>query len=388
MASVILRVLKSLAVALLLLELGSALVLRLGLVSEGATPLTEVDFAARFLQPLHPYTGLPMQKKRDPGETDRGLTVPVRGDEKVHVFLTGASVAYYLHQAKRDYLEAELSKVWGKTRVSVVAKGGLKQPQQLMALTYGAVLGRYPDIVVNLDGFNELAGALVDNFPNRTPLAFPRDWTRTALRSEPEFSGLYLRLRLVTFLADRAVSWSRHLLPSTGRLLSLSAQNGKEKALAYLDRRARDHLNLAYEWRGRVEETAWRGQIDEAVRLWADSSRLIHSFCQLKGIRYLHFLQPNQHLPGSKPLTAAERAHEESIYAAAIAQGYPKLRAQGERLKREGEAFFDLTQLFEGRAEDIYTDSVGHVNGLGNDLLADRLLAELRREPARLASFR
>ncbi len=371
------RFLVSLALGLVLLEAGSFAVLRLGFLRRIAVHFSEGDFESSFLYPMHPYTGLPM--KQGKSDLEKGFTVPERGDEKVHVLLTGASVAYYLNETKREYLEGELSKLWGKTKLSVVAKGGLKQPQQLMALTYAGVLGRYPDIVVNLDGFNELAGALSENLPNGTPLAFPRDWTRSALRSEPFFSGIYLRLRAVAFADVKAKQLSRYLLPNTGKALRIAASNGKERALAALDRRARDFLNVSYERRNRAKwSTAWTAHLSEAVRIWGDSSELLGEFCKKHGIAYLHFLQPNQHLKGSKLLSEEEAAREDSIYAEVIAAGYPKLRERGSLLKRNGERFTDLTQMFRRQSQTIYTDSIGHLNEEGNRLLAEAVLTELR----------
>ena len=41
--------------------------------------------------------------------------------------------------------------------------------------------------------------------------------------------------------------------------------------------------------------------------LWKQSSLQMKHLCDAGGIRYAHFLQPNQYIEGSKPMTAAER---------------------------------------------------------------------------------
>jgi hypothetical protein len=45
--------------------------------------------------------------------------------------------------------------------------GGYKQPQQLMALNWFMALGGEFDIVINLDGFNDVALPALENVPTR-----------------------------------------------------------------------------------------------------------------------------------------------------------------------------------------------------------------------------
>ena len=62
-----------------------------------------------------------------------------------------------------------------------------------------------------------------------------------------------------------------------------------------------------------ADRSAGRVADDEAmyldyVEVWARASLEMELLCAGYGIRYLHFLQPNQYLPGSKTLTDEERA--------------------------------------------------------------------------------
>jgi hypothetical protein len=121
------------------------------------------------------------------------------------------------------------------------------------------------------------------------------------------------------------------------------------------------------------------------VTLWKNSSRLLHATCRQRSIRYLHFLQPNQYLPGSKPLMGDE---EKSIAFQArypgrngVEQGYPLLQQAGNELIAEGIEFHDLTQLFHETAETTYRDQCCHLNNTGNAMLAKRIAEALIRSP-------
>src|SRR5207248_2575092 len=54
--------------------------------------------------------------------------------------------------------------------------GSFKQPQQLMAFNYALAMGAEFDVVVNLDGLNEVAWYGNDNWPHRVSHLYPIGW--------------------------------------------------------------------------------------------------------------------------------------------------------------------------------------------------------------------
>jgi hypothetical protein len=120
---------------------------------------------------------------------------------------------------------------------------------------------------------------------------------------------------------------------------------------------------------------------DEAMYLdyaevWARSSIQMALLCAGFGIRYLHFLQPNQYLPGSKRLTAEEleTAYDPRVAETQrIATAYPILRARGRDLRNQGVDFIDLTMLFEDEPRTVYSDTCCHFNRLGNQRIAEAI---------------
>jgi len=121
--------------------------------------------------------------------------------------------------------------------------------------------------------------------------------------------------------------------------------------------------------------------IDELVEIWRRSSLLMHQVCAANGIAYVHVLQPNQYLPGAKPMGDAERTaaySPEHPYRAAVEAGYPRLVAAGESLRAEGVGFVDASRAFADVRERLYVDDCCHFNRRGSMLLAEQLAPALR----------
>lgn len=89
--------------------------------------------------------------------------------ERVVVAVVGGSVSQQVARHGRPFslldtaLEAQPRFRGRDVWVLSLASGGYKQPQQLMVLTYLLSLGAHFDVIVNLDGFNEVTLPIRDN---------------------------------------------------------------------------------------------------------------------------------------------------------------------------------------------------------------------------------
>jgi hypothetical protein len=95
---------------------------------------------------------------------------------------------------------------------------------------------------------------------------------------------------------------------------------------------------------------------------------------------FIHFLQPNQYVSGSKPLGNHEKQiafSAQSLYKNPVETGYPYLRAVGQRLNGAGIWFEDLTGIFASATRELYIDNCCHVNKEGNEFLARAIAAAL-----------
>src|SRR5205807_2871539 len=106
--------------------------------------------------------------------------IHARSKDKLIVAIVGGSLACYFRQYGVERLEDLLKKdprLAGKRFLFVnLALGGYKQPQQLMTLNYLLALGAQFDILINIDGFNEVALYEFESAGAHVFPAFPRAW--------------------------------------------------------------------------------------------------------------------------------------------------------------------------------------------------------------------
>ena len=373
--------------------------------------LSQIDSrnASRYSQ-VHPYVGYVEDPRSSPAiqEFGGGRTVPVseygyyddkppiqkRGADRVVIGITGGSVACYFAINGTERLAEELAsdpRFAGKKLVFVnLALGSYKQPQQLMTVAYLLSLGAEFDLILNIDGFNEVAvDSLVSQWEDIFP-AYPGSWrSRTALSDT--VLGLS-RSKLLLIDAERgeqARSFSRSpwryssLCNLVWELLDRWLEN---KASYVIDeyRRLRKP-NTAIAQMGPPRKFSSRAQRDEFLaEIWVNSSVLLNRLCRGSGIRYYHFLQPNQYVAGSKPILEEEKRtaiFEGHPYGQGVVRGYPLLLKLSGTLEHEGVAFHDLTRIFAGHAEPIYIDNCCHYNKTGYEIMGVAIAQAIRNDP-------
>jgi hypothetical protein len=331
---------------------------------------------------VHPYLGSVLAQRTPEDDYGFGLELsPLqrRSPDKLIVAATGGSLAFMTFRDARALIEQRLRsapRFAGREVVLLpLALPGHKQPQQLMALSYLLALGAEFDVVVNLDGYNEVALPAVENVAHGVFPAFPRLWSFRipGLASSASLRGLGAQALLETARAEAAVlsAEAPWRYSPTASLLWRSANR------FLLHRLGRERLRTAlegsgsrsFEATGPARRYSDEGALHaELAALWMQSSLLMHQLCRANGIEYLHFLQPNQYLPGSKPLSVEERivARRASDYARAVELGYPRLVEAGRALAARGVRFHDLTRLFAEVEATLYVDSCCHVNAEGS----------------------
>jgi hypothetical protein len=347
---------------------------------------------------VHPFFGF----TRDPSVSNRWWEVTVDGffarkkplpdpgtGERIRIAVLGGSVANHFAFGGWPKLAAEISRATGLPRAAIpvtsLAMGGYKQPQQLNIIAHHLARGDRFDVVINLDGFNELVLPF-DNLRAGLAPGYPVNW-RPLVGGLPDVDG-QKRVGELAFLdglrARRAglcsgplggsalchLVWRLRDRPLASRQRGLRAGLGDQPAATGDDR-------WHFESQGPLpRELGREARYAELVAYWRRASLQIDAMSRAHGIRYFHFLQPNQYLPGSKPLSAEERrtAFDPEIHHRAIIESaYPLLRTEGMRLRAEGVRFHDLTQIFTAVEETLYSDPCCHLNVRGNELLGEAI---------------
>jgi len=353
---------------------------------------------------IHPYLGYVQNPDAPTSARDLpanrfgllGASDPIykRAERRVIVGILGGSFSqsFCRHGASRLIEALQASPRFAGKEIVIVplALHGYKQPQQLMLLNYLLTLGAEFDIIINIDGFNEVALHYAENAQQNVFPAFPRSWY---LRVEPlPDPGSRALIGEIAYLKDKQIRWSQRF-PAAALHYSVTAnliwRLGARRFAAKMDQLQRllaSHRPPppGYEVTGPREERSEGDTYGLLASIWKNASLQLAKLSQANGISYFQFLQPNQYDPGAKPLSETElhTAYDPSHpYRAGVLAGYPLLRQYGSDLRAHGVAFWDLSGMFADVRDTIYIDSCCHINDKGNAMLADRVAAAISSAP-------
>jgi hypothetical protein len=302
---------------------------------------------------------------------------------QINILITGGSVGGGLLPYLQDaYNRADFGDVHRrKAYFFAAALGGYKQPQQAIALLYFLSVGAKFDLVINIDGYNEITLPYSENCRAHTYPFFPRAWrNRIADRgvgSKLLGEIIYLDNRK-EYLMELMKHHSLYYSATAGlyRLWQLNDTVHRMAELAELVNRA--SLDTAsFEQSGPyIPGLNSDDVIAESVDVWSRSSQMMQSIAAGAGIEYFHVLQPNQYVKNSKTFTAQEKAVAlvSSPTTLLAAKGYELLIARG---KSPGLNYFDATNIFTGENRTVYADACCHLNQLGNEILAAEIIRQV-----------
>ena len=338
--------------------------------------------AARHSQTLQPFYGY---TNPSPAHNLNAMPPPQTGGDTVVIALLGGSVAgqltpYFRQAVEQYFAEQELPR---QPIVLELAQGRAKQPQQLHTVSYALTMGGGFDFIVNLDGYNELA----ETYNNVQRGVFPFFPTAWNLMNAPTSDEIVIAGRILTLRRELA-----ELQPDgQGSPFRYSAVYGLVNR--YRIQRVEDRiLQLNYaltevETNRSFARHGPRGNFrnidevrQEAVRVWYRSSAILARVAESAGADYYHFLQPNQYVPDSKPLSPEERElyyREFQRERMDYPQIYPMLVHYGQELQQRGVNYFDLTGIFRDHTETLYNDRCCHLNDRGNELLAAAIVQRM-----------
>jgi hypothetical protein len=317
-----------------------------------------------------------------------------RSEDELIVGIFGGSVALWFCEVGRDRLLANLRsdpRFAGRPVVPLCfAHEGYKQPQQVLLLSYFLAVGQAFDVVVNIDGFNEVAigrmndergmdvsmpsvlhlEPLVNILDQSTLTPAKIEVLANIARGREHIARLRERMRGVRFAAVNfvleqfhAMAWRRY-----------QADVGAFSALP--PKPATSLVRVT----PRLRVRAGPALFEDIARQWANASGQMHDLLAARGAAYVHVLQPNQYFTTRTfaPGEAAVAVNPESIFKAGAEAGYPLLVTQGTALQARGVRFFDGTHLFDEERAPVYMDDCCHYTLRGNEILADVVARGIR----------
>jgi hypothetical protein len=362
---------------------------------------TGFDFPEEIVHPYLGWVRSPQPEAREAapdtevneyGFLGHDLPLQTRSPDKIIIGILGGSVAEQFSGKALMILEDELKKsadFKGKELIFVrLALSGYKQPQQLLTVNYLLSLGGHFDILINLDGYNEIVLPAVENVPNHVFIGFPRSWHLRV--TEAGNLAVMRSIGRIAYLKDRARYWSSVVQARPWRYsagVRLAWRLYRANFRAELSREYSILHELKYsDWNfgacgPALEFASDADRFEHCAQIWTRSSLQLSQLCAANRIRYFHFLQPNQYVSGSKFMSEKER-HETWMVdhpgRLPVEAGYPVLVREGRRLVSQGVAFTDLTMLFADHPEQTYKDCCCHLNDRGNELLAQEIAEVIR----------
>ena len=366
----------------------------------GSPPAAAVNLPAPLTDPepfepwliSHPFYGFTDQ---GPYHSQNAMPPRRRRADTVVVALLGGSVAEQIEPFLQNALNRWFAANHPNRRPIVLglANRGAKQPQQTLIVANTLLLGGEFDLIVNLDGFNEITASvtpgnlrgILPGFP-----FFPKWWNRRVGLTAADIAlagriGVLRREQARLTQSGETAALRRSALfglvnryrreRTAGEIIQLNHELAAADSTYNLERHGpRSWL---------VSERELR---QAAAGLWYRSSAVLAGLAELAGAEYYHFVQPNQYVPDAKPLSPQERemAYDpQEALLPLVAQGYPLLTEFGPDLPKGGVNYFDLTGIFADNPETLYGDTCCHFNERGNELLAAAMAQRL--EPALLS---
>jgi hypothetical protein len=268
-----------------------------------------------------------------------------------------------------------------------VSHEGYKQPQQLLVLSYFLSIGQSFDLVVNIDGFNEVALSGLNNergLDISMPSAMHLDplvnlvdqstLTPEKLQSLAAIGEYKARINhLVSRLGQNRSAAINFALERLHRSATVSYQAELARFGSLPSSPSESSLILA------TPSVAARDDsrlFTDAARAWAEASTMMHTLLAARGVPYVHVLQPNQYF--TTRTFGAEEARvarsDASPFKQSVEKGYPALVAEAAaRALATKINFLDASGVFDREPSAVYIDDCCHYTLRGNQVLADAI---------------
>jgi len=305
------------------------------------------------------------------------------GDSDFVIGITGGSVAgrlaVYLRNnpAVFDVLR-DLDLAFGdrKLRIVNLAMGGGKQPQQFFVSAYFL---EHLDLVINVDGLNDVVPvSLLPVYPLEYPLLSLRFYEReaggqiyaVAGRGVVSLYKLMNRLPIRVAVLGKSYLYFAFYNGADGMLSSAA----RALNAAFLD------AAIEQKWAPGSERLTDSQIMQRRLKIWEKYTALQSDMLRTHTRGY-YFLQPNQYVPDSKPLSEEElRIAVNDGNAQSIGGAMQRLRLALPNLNRRGIPVHDLTNIFSSVLETVYKDDCCHLNRRGNAILAGAIVTIVAKD--------
>jgi hypothetical protein len=296
----------------------------------------------------------------------------------------GGSFAHITAIQTKDFFSAELSRLFpGRTPIILnFAQGGYALPQTFFTFAYFRSI---VDIPVFIDGLNEPWNYYLNNISGFPPeYAKAHHWAYRLSVSELSPETFKATSQLLQKRSRMKQLTELSLAPILRRsVLFHHLWNGyraySEHSAAMITRSIEEYYALSGE---KFHDIPDPSLFSFSVNQWSEYHQLVHTLSTQAGLLDLHFLQPNPFVPGSsKKFTESEAeilSKEDWDSRFVVKNAYPLLKTKLAELSQLGIACVDLSDIFDGETDTIWTD-ICHSNEYGGMIIARKIMTEIEK---------
>ncbi|MGD1701354.1 hypothetical protein [Dapis sp. BLCC M229] len=359
------------------------------------------------IERIHPYFGYVQKPGPDFREGFKynaaGFISPYdypyhkKNDNQYIIGVFGGSVAsnYSIYEIQNQILEKKLKQIPEfKDKDFIIlsfATGGYKQPQQLILLNYFLSIGQEFDMLINIDGFNEVILAKANN-KNNIDIMMPstnhvvpltniannslstksikamlkindsKDKLKDALETLEKCQVAYCYALTSIYVQNLATTYRKNvkLFDKERKKAAQQAAGETEASIVYF-----------YAQNPELEESELYETMAEH---WKKASIMMQQIAANNNILYFHILQPNQYYPTNRIYSEAEKKiafDSDSPFREATELGYPVLFGKIDDLKQNGVNFLNGVKILDDAKEIVYIDSCCHYTEVGENILSE-----------------
>ncbi len=272
--------------------------------------------------------------------------------------------------------------------------GGYKQPQQLLILNYFLALGQELDLVINIDGFNEVALSNLNN-KARVEIGIPSVQHIQPLiglasnNVSPEVMSAIVQInenkKQLKAGIDKLPTCQFALCHAVTSLRVKQLVNNYQQSVVKYDAQVKqsssDTANSSIVYIPKADSVLPdRAAFDKMASLWYESSIAMNQILSSRKIKYFHFIQPNQYYPTKRAFTGKEKEiaiNKESPYIEGVKKGYPVLLSKVDDLQKARVNVFSAVNILDNTKETVYKDACCHYNSVGEEVLANYISSSI-----------
>jgi len=298
------------------------------------------------------------------------------------------AVDEYITRRLSNKLKAEPEFANKEIIVLNFGNGGYKQPQQLLVLNYFLALGQELDLVINIDGFNEVALSNLNN-KAQVEIGMPsvqhiqpltglanNSLSPFAMRSILQINENKKQLKAGI---DKLQTCQLALCHAVTSLQVKQLVNNYQQAVVKYDSQVKqsnpDTANSSIVYIPKADSVLQdAAAFEKMASMWYESSIGMNQILSSRKIKYFHFIQPNQYYPTKRAFTAKEKEiaiDNKSPYIEGVKKGYPVLLSKVDDLQKARVNVFNAVNILDNTKETVYKDACCHYNSVGEEVLAN-----------------